>query len=112
MIRRPPRSTLFPYTTLFRSAEFFLGTHDRLAKAHELAGVIGAERAPAREADVLGQGLHVLGSRSRDEIAQALGRLDRGVAHHHRDSAGIRAEVDWRQAGVAGDAAHVVRVDA
>src|SRR2546430_8028810 len=27
MIRRPPRSTLFPYTTLFRSQEvFFLGT--------------------------------------------------------------------------------------
>src|SRR5260370_22968717 len=24
MIRRPPRSTLFPYTTLFRSAEFAL----------------------------------------------------------------------------------------
>src|SRR5256885_7718827 len=24
MIRRPPRSTLFPYTTLFRSAGFFL----------------------------------------------------------------------------------------
>src|SRR2546430_12659271 len=24
MIRRPPRSTLFPYTTLFRSAERFL----------------------------------------------------------------------------------------
>src|SRR3712207_7808324 len=23
MIRRPPRSTLFPYTTLFRSSEFF-----------------------------------------------------------------------------------------
>src|SRR5256885_13227731 len=25
MIRRPPRSTLFPYTTLFRSAEGFHG---------------------------------------------------------------------------------------
>src|SRR3712207_8917704 len=25
MIRRPPRSTLFPYTTLFRSNESFLG---------------------------------------------------------------------------------------
>src|SRR3712207_8805226 len=25
MIRRPPRSTLFPYTTLFRSAEGFAG---------------------------------------------------------------------------------------
>src|SRR5256885_6274225 len=24
MIRRPPRSTLFPYTTLFRSLEYFL----------------------------------------------------------------------------------------
>src|SRR5258706_11493782 len=25
MIRRPPRSTLFPYTTLFRSHRFFFG---------------------------------------------------------------------------------------
>src|SRR2546421_7040993 len=40
MIRRPPRSTLFPYTTLFRSrmmnmpqqesVVFFAGTHDPL----------------------------------------------------------------------------------
>src|SRR5256885_4031284 len=31
MIRRPPRSTLFPYTTLFRSEDHFLsvGLHDR-----------------------------------------------------------------------------------
>src|SRR2546430_13464852 len=26
MIRRPPRSTLFPYTTLFRSPEIFKGS--------------------------------------------------------------------------------------
>src|SRR3712207_7056473 len=25
MIRRPPRSTLFPYTTLFRSRDYFFG---------------------------------------------------------------------------------------
>src|SRR3712207_8676072 len=25
MIRRPPRSTLFPYTTLFRSSSFLIG---------------------------------------------------------------------------------------
>src|SRR5438132_7889219 len=25
MLRRPPRSTLFPYTTLFRSADGFIG---------------------------------------------------------------------------------------
>src|SRR3712207_8259507 len=36
MIRRPPRSTLFPYTTLFRSlAGAELGLHDR---AHVLEG--------------------------------------------------------------------------
>src|SRR3712207_7185541 len=47
MIRRPPRSTLFPYTTLFRS----------LAVAAGLAGVLGGrlavhlEDAAARPAD-------------------------------------------------------------
>src|SRR3712207_7792995 len=33
MIRRPPRSTLFPYTTLFRS-------EDRLAEGEEVEGVV------------------------------------------------------------------------
>src|SRR3712207_8302233 len=31
MIRRPPRSTLFPYTTLFRSANDVLGTNIKTA---------------------------------------------------------------------------------
>src|SRR2546426_11957982 len=46
MIRRPPRSTLFPYTTLFRSD----GLHDRIVITH---------RVPAKgeSAD-----LHALGS--------------------------------------------------
>src|SRR3989449_3704854 len=35
MIRRPPRSTLFPYTTLFRSHTMFAGIH-KLAPAHLL----------------------------------------------------------------------------
>src|SRR3712207_8951295 len=38
MIRRPPRSTLFPYTTLFRSA--LAGLEHRAAVA-ELLGVLG-----------------------------------------------------------------------
>src|SRR3712207_7778978 len=33
MIRRPPRSTLFPYTTLFRSGEEDWGTPDELDAA-------------------------------------------------------------------------------
>src|SRR5256885_12727428 len=46
MIRRPPRSTLFPYTTLFRSRIVEAGQRDRLAalwidrRDRELAEVI------------------------------------------------------------------------
>src|ERR1035438_10382639 len=50
MIRRPPRSTLFPYTTLFRSADDGAGGEGhRLADAEPLAAPrIGAGRAQQR----------------------------------------------------------------
>src|SRR3712207_7463307 len=52
MIRRPPRSTLFPYTTLFRSevprrqlvAEVGLGADDVGAVLARLAGPLAGER--------------------------------------------------------------------
>src|SRR2546430_14639706 len=45
MIRRPPRSTLFPYTTLFRSRR---REHDRdEPPVHELAAIGG--QAPAQD---------------------------------------------------------------
>src|SRR2546427_6668476 len=56
MIRRPPRSTLFPYTTLFRSKGSGLGTPRR--SVHVPLGwhpVMPAPRAPAREALGLSQ---------------------------------------------------------
>src|SRR5260370_28406864 len=37
MIRRPPRSTLFPYTTLFRSALAESGNFSRAAEARSIA---------------------------------------------------------------------------
>src|SRR5258705_4283178 len=37
MIRRPPRSTLFPYTTLFRSGVVRVAHVDAHRHAHELA---------------------------------------------------------------------------
>src|SRR5947209_18358554 len=44
MIRRPPRSTLFPYTTLFRSLELDeLVLADRLAELHPLPRVVEAQ---------------------------------------------------------------------
>src|SRR3989442_2088240 len=41
MIRRPPRSTLFPYTTLFRSPE----ARDAWQQARAVAGGLGARAA-------------------------------------------------------------------
>src|SRR5688572_33239184 len=52
MIRRPPRSTLFPYTTLFRSA------------AVESRSFMGGVRGPARRARSLVLRRAVLGSGS------------------------------------------------
>src|SRR5256885_12477920 len=49
MIRRPPRSTLFPYTTLFRSVELTLAPLDRRER------VIGPAVVLAGVADVGGE---------------------------------------------------------
>src|SRR2546422_8038272 len=46
MIRRPPRSTLFPYTTLFRS-----GDRGRVHAAERDRQVLPAIRRPAADAD-------------------------------------------------------------
>src|SRR2546430_12719726 len=44
MIRRPPRSTLFPYTTLFRSED-----RDRLPRRRPRRGAVAGEPVVARE---------------------------------------------------------------
>src|SRR5258708_7174201 len=45
MIRRPPRSTLFPYTTLFRSDQL-------LAGGQVVGGAVGNLEAPANRAAI------------------------------------------------------------
>src|SRR2546422_6685221 len=52
MIRRPPRSTLFPYTTLFRSEVAPHGAH---GEAQEGDGEL--LRQPARRGDGVAEGL-------------------------------------------------------
>src|SRR5256885_11826135 len=78
MIRRPPRSTLFPYTTLFRSrdrrelAVVFAQEHLEL-----LGHVVGdGHRRVGAEADVSQPGLEVRGC-ARYPVARELGRQDR-----------------------------------
>src|SRR2546426_8873318 len=43
MIRRPPRSTLFPYTTLFRSRHDPLQPHRELRRLHQPQDVVPRE---------------------------------------------------------------------
>src|SRR3712207_7182822 len=43
MIRRPPRSTLFPYTTLFRSLPHLLGELPDVDRLHQVAVEAGVE---------------------------------------------------------------------
>src|SRR2546427_3751016 len=54
MIRRPPRSTLFPYTTLFRS-------HLQIALAQELEGLPDFRRYDSYTAFIEGWGLYAEG---------------------------------------------------
>src|SRR3712207_7264163 len=70
MIRRPPRSTLFPYTTLFRSL--------RRRRGRELPGAVLRLHAAPRQA--------VLGRRDRPR------RLPGGVLHADERGAHARSE--------------------
>src|SRR2546421_8332001 len=47
MIRRPPRSTLFPYTTLFRS------TADRIFELAKQARSLWSQRTPSEQRELL-----------------------------------------------------------
>src|SRR5256885_12110735 len=66
MIRRPPRSTLFPYTTLFRSRRAFVEEFGRLRvqliRLHEVG---------------LMEPRHVAGSCRRRSIGEGMGREPR-----------------------------------
>src|SRR5438270_5060063 len=48
MIRRPPRSTLFPYTTLFRSRAVFRDHAPVLDAVHRRAGLLARDRKSTR----------------------------------------------------------------
>src|SRR3712207_8734459 len=61
MIRRPPRSTLFPYTTLFRSGEDVSRAFPDLVEALDFEGALDGELLILREGRV--QSFNVLQQR-------------------------------------------------
>src|SRR3712207_7084997 len=69
MIRRPPRSTLFPYTTLFRSCALELG--------------LPASAAPAQPLRARASRLLLRGSRARRGLALARDRKSTRLNSSH-----------------------------
>src|SRR3712207_8410954 len=74
MIRRPPRSTLFPYTTLFRS--HVLGSERLVELGHELRGGLGeVTREPQRLCHAPAVVRHRARGRVDRESVDLVGRL-------------------------------------
>src|SRR2546430_10261683 len=83
MIRRPPRSTLFPYTTLFRSAVSISVPVRRLTAATRLlAGGDRGARAPRG------------GSAEIDELAESFNTMADRIAHAEAELRAHQAELE------------------
>src|SRR2546430_17623805 len=85
MIRRPPRSTLFPYTTLFRSGEA------RVAVDRDVVVVVDPDQlaelqVPGERARLVGDALHQV----------AVGREEEGVVVHDRMARAVEQRGELR----------------
>src|SRR2546430_9973023 len=76
MIRRPPRSTLFPYTTLFRSACELLGEPQHVASRQE-------HRGPELQARI-----------ARGRPGEAHHGIEHGGGQHLREQSALEARED------------------
>src|SRR3712207_7618915 len=74
MIRRPPRSTLFPYTTLFRSNLLAVDPHHRVG--HQMADVAHEQQRAALEGELAAVGC-IIEPVGRQPPLDALASLDR-----------------------------------
>src|SRR2546430_17099171 len=99
MIRRPPRSTLFPYTTLFRSPSMRIietldegGQHMHVvAQARDLAG-----QPPQRLADIFEVDGGLARAFAQDPISI------RGASSYYRGVARVGEANDWRVSAQSG----------
>src|SRR3712207_9446108 len=96
MIRRPPRSTLFPYTTLFRSLVVELGrkTHRPRTAADELGPPV--ERVGHMTIHLLGRRLVVERSERRLGV-EGVSELDPAVYRRIQRSEEHTSELQSRQ---------------
>src|SRR2546428_7952193 len=86
MIRRPPRSTLFPYTTLFRSLRLRRGQEIRFDPARSLGTAAGRH------------GVHVNADRSEEHTSELQSRSDLVCRLLLEKRTSIAAETPWQKA--------------
>src|SRR6185312_17475571 len=83
MIRRPPRSTLFPYTTLFRSLRV-VGDVVEIGLEIELRGVREVEVEAAAQADI-----QLIVARTVNAVRSGTGAVGEGVERSERVAVGV-----------------------
>src|SRR2546427_6524793 len=100
MIRRPPRSTLFPYTTLFRSpsARSYGLLHDAAQQERDVGGALGETAHEVRiplfpERDVDADGPAVAPQRALQVAPHAVQHLELEAARHDAAPARERLRV-------------------
>src|SRR3712207_7819680 len=82
MIRRPPRSTLFPYTTLFRSEQHLVGDRRRPARLPGQQAAGGGEGAAgAVAAHREAHGIEPEGIRPRDRKSTRLNSSHANISY-------------------------------
>src|SRR2546428_8261734 len=92
MIRRPPRSTLFPYTTLFRSS----GDDQAVA-------LLGAEAALSRAADVRRDvAERLLAAEARQDAPSVVAHGERRAARRRSDRKSTRLNSSHAQISYGG----------
>src|SRR3989454_9573594 len=109
MIRRPPRSTLFPYTTLFRSlveGDFPEGLS--IAGASEFESWLGAERVRWRARGIDAWVRHAAGLLAQGDAPAAVTAALRAVTLDPTSEPAARAAM--RALALAGDRAGALRV--
>src|SRR2546426_12374815 len=109
MIRRPPRSTLFPYTTLFRSlveGDFLEGLS--IAGASEFESWLGAERVRWRAQGIDALVRHAAGLLAQGDATAAVTAALRALSLDPTSEAAARAAM--RALAIAGDRTAALRV--
>src|SRR3712207_7015330 len=96
MIRRPPRSTLFPYTTLFRSPHYFPSVPRIFEKIYTLATSNAPDPEQLQQAVQLGVKVRTMMQRGEEvpaELQEAFDKAEEALYKNVRAIFGGRVQI-------------------